>query len=285
MYKRIKYTISEMFKRYFSDKISESSAELAYYLIFSIFPLLMFLNSVIALINIPPDSINIFLGFLPQELQTLIQEYLIYLSNSNNISPLIFGVVFTIYFFSKAINALIHTIYKIYDLPEEPSWIRKRISSIVFTLWFMFNIILNFILLILGKQLIYFISRYIDISDIAIRLWDISRYLISGGFVFLFLISLYCIVPKRKNFIRTSIIGSVFSLITWALISLIFSYYVDNMANYSILYGSLGAMMVMILWFYLTGVILTMGAQLNFIFEDSKKVLTQENSKKSSSIN
>lgn len=276
MYKRIKYTITEMVKRYFSDGVSESSAELAYYLIFSIFPLLMFLNSIIALVNISPDSINTFLGFLPLELQNLIREYLIYLSNSNNISPMIFGVVFTIYFFSKAINALIHTIYKIYDLPEEPSWIRKRITSIVFTLWFMFNIILNFVLLILGKQLLYFISIYINISNIAIILWDISRYFISGGFVFLFLLSLYSIVPKRKNFIKTSVIGTIFSLTIWALISLIFSYYVDNMANYSILYGSLGAMMVMILWFYLTGVILTMGAQLNFIFEDSKKILKQK---------
>lgn len=264
------YLVKEMIRCYFADGIAKSAAELAYFLLFSVFPLLMFLNSALAMIHISPESLDMLTQLLPLEVRQLIQSYLTYISSVAALSPLLIGIGLTLYFLSRSVNSLIYTINRIYHIHDRRSGMMQMVVSLSFTAGFMAAIILSFMLLVVGQILIGFLMNVFHMPEHITHIWHYGRYTLTICFIFIFLLMLNYIVPNFKIRMRDAIPGALFSLVAWVGFSLAFSYYVENMARYSLLYGSLGAIMVLMLWLYLTGIIMLMGAQLNHILLQMK---------------
>lgn len=267
---RTVFVLREMVRRYFSDGISKASAELAYFLLFSFFPLLMFLNSVLAMIPISAVALDTFTQFLPIDIQDLVAGYWGYISRVPSLSPFLIGIGLTLYFLSRSVSSLIRSINRIYHIHNKRSAFRQTVVSFTFTAGFMLAIILSFLLLVVGKVLMEFINRCVYVPEELTSMWHYGRYLVTISFIFLFLLLLNYIVPNCKLRIRDAVPGALFSLIAWVVFSIAFSFYVENMSNYSVLYGSLGAIMILMLWLYLTGIIMLMGTQLNHILLQAK---------------
>lgn len=252
----------------FKYNVGRESASLAYYLMFSFFPLLIFLNSILGLMNITSSEIQYYIRILPEDIQNLVFEYLSYLSSSGNIMPLFLGLVLTLYSFTKCVNSLFHSLNNIFDI-ERPK--RSLFKSFIFTFALMLSIYLMFLLVVVGGAITNFVGVHLDLSSELIHSLNLSRYFIAIGYFFLVLISLYKLIPNIKLDFKHVIAGSLYAMLGLFLISILFSFYVSSFANYSIIYGSLSAIMILMLWFYLSGAVIIQGCILNkMVFDISK---------------
>ena len=118
-------------------------------------------------------------------------------------------------------------------------------------------------LVVAGRALIRLLPRLFPIPQAALDLTHDAGFWVMIVFIFIFLMLFNRIVPNLNLKFREVWPGALFSLVAWILVSWVFSFYVDNMASYSVLYGSLAAIIVLMLWLYIVSIILLMGPQLN----------------------
>lgn len=260
----IGYVLRQMVRRFFSDGVSQSSAELAYFLLFSFFPLLMFLNSVLARVNISAQSLETITQMLPQSLQAIIANYMVYINAMSSLSPMIIGIVLTMFFLSRAMRSLMRTVNRVYRVEQRIGATYRAMLSILFTAGFLLAVVVSFVLVVAGRTLLRLATTWLPIPA-SVMDFTGSGYVIAIAFIFLFLMLFNRVVPNVRLRWGQILPGAIFSLVAWIGISFGFSFYVDNMANYSLLYGSIGAMMVLMLWLYLTAMVIILGTQLNHI--------------------
>jgi membrane protein len=259
------YFLRQLIRRYFSDQIPQEAAELSYFLLFSIFPLLMVVSALLSFVNISQESLQPVLHFLPTTLSVLITQYLSYLAATKAVSPLLIGIPLTLYFLSRAIRSLMRTVNRIYRVEVQRNFIQEFFLSVVLTAAFLVSMAGSLLLVMAGRTALRLIGNWMPfLQELLDRIHD-AGYPLVIALIFLFLLMLNRIVPNVSLTWRNALPGSVFSLLAWLLISFAFSFYVDNMARYTVIYGSLGAIIVLMLWLYLTGIVLLSGPLVNHI--------------------
>ena len=252
-----------MVYRYFSDGIPQAAAELSYFLLFSLFPLLIFLNALLARLNLSMEGIEPVLEMLPKSLQQLIVSYLNQLAATPPVSPMLIGIGLTLYFLSRAVRSMMRTVNDIYHVEVARGMIWDVLISFGITAGFLVSVVCSFVLVVAGKALIRLLPRLAPIPQPMLNMTHDASFWVMIPFIFVFLMLFNRIVPNLHLKFREVWPGALFSLVAWLLVSWGFSFYVDNMASYSVLYGSLGAIIVLMLWLYIVSMILLMGPQLN----------------------
>lgn len=260
---RLYYLVKRMTYRYFSDGISQAAAELSYFLLFSVFPLLMFLNAVLAQLDISIESIEPVLEMLPKSLQSLLRGYLLQLTGTPAFSPKLIGIGLSLYFLSRAVRSMMRTVNDIYHVEVSRGIVMDVLISVGITAGFLVSVVCSFVLVVTGKTLLRLLRQYLPIPEPTLELTHGAGFWVMIAFIFIFLMLFNKIVPNLHLKFREVWPGALFSLVAWILVSWVFSFYVDNLARYSVLYGSLGAIIVLMLWLYLVSIILLMGPQLN----------------------
>lgn len=260
---RFFFVIKRMVHRFFSDGIPQAAAELSYFLLFSLFPLLMFTNAILAQLDISIDSIRPMLDMLPRSLQELIEGYLLQLSNSPSFSSILIAILLTLYFLSRAVRSMMRTVNDIYHVEVGRGIFSNALISFAITAGFLASVVCSFVVVVAGRMLIRLIPDLLPIPSHALSATQDAGFWVMIAVVFLFLLLFNRFVPNLQLRFGEVWPGALFSLLAWLLVSWAFSFYVDNMANYSVLYGSLAAIIVLMLWLYIVGMILLMGPQLN----------------------
>ncbi len=260
---RFFYLIKRMAYRYFADGIPQAAAELSYFLLFSMFPLLMFINSVLARLDISRETIQPVLEMLPQSLRELIISYLDQLSVSPSISLMLTGMLLTLYFLSRAVRSMMRTVNDIYHVEVSRGVFMDVLISLCITAGFLVSVVCSFILMVVGRTILRILPYVIPVPKAVLALTQNTGFWLMLTFIFLFLLLFNKVVPNLDLKFREIWPGALFSLVSWILVSWAFSFYVDNMASYSMLYGSLAAIIVLMLWLYIVSMILLMGTQLN----------------------
>lgn len=275
------YILKEMAHRFSVHEVGHAGAQLAYFFILSIFPFFIFLNALIGLLNFSPEMVSDSLGDVaPPEVSRILQNYIRFLNARSSTGLFSFGIITTILSSSKAFDSLVYTLKKSYKNKEETSGISKKLFSILLTLLLGATILLALITLAIGRDFWLFLSNYFSLPQSFVESWNYLKWLIVLGTLFLALGSLHFFVPDKRPRLRQIIPGTLFTIFAWVGFSIIFSYYVKNFAKYSAIYGSLGAIIILLLWLYLTGVIIVMGGELNAILmetEDGMSVLCTSN--------
>ena len=139
---------------------------------------------------------------------------------------------------------------------------------------------LTLLLSTLGKHVLSYINYLLPenvmrFSDYFLGIWQYLRFVPIGLLMFAALGTLYAVALDKKQPAKSLRPGIVFAMIAWMIVSVGFSFYVENFANFSVVYGTLGAVVVLLMWLYMTAVILIMGAELNATLahiRSSKKV-------------
>lgn len=260
---RFFYLVKRMVYRYFSDGIPQAAAELSYFLLFSLFPLLIFLNALLARLNLSIEGIEPVLEMLPKSLQQLIISYLDQLAATPPVSPMLIGIGLTLYFLSRAVRSMMRTVNDIYHVEVARGMIWDVLISFGITAGFLVSVVCSFVLVVAGKALIRLLPRVVPIPQPVLNMTHDTGFWVMIPFIFVFLMLFNRVVPNLHLKFREVWPGALFSLVAWLLVSWGFSFYVDNMASYSVLYGSLGAIIVLMLWLYIVSMILLMGPQLN----------------------
>lgn len=260
---RVVYLVKRMVYRYFADGIPQAAAELSYFLLFSMFPLLMFVNSILARLDISIEGITPVLEMLPRTLRQLITTYLNQLSGTPSFSPMLIGIGLTLYFLSRAVRSMMRTVNDIYHVEVSRGMVKDVLISLGITAGFLVSVVCSFVLVVAGRALIRLLPQIVPVPQAVLDATHDASFWVMIAFIFLFLMLFNCVVPNLHLKFREVWPGALFSLVAWILVSWVFSFYVDNMARYSVLYGSLAAIIVLMLWLYIVSIILLMGPQLN----------------------
>ncbi len=261
-----------LFTRCTKDEVTTRAAALAYYLVFSIFPLLILFSLIIGSLHIDTATMDILLArVLPKDMIDMLKGYLDYVTRTFDMKLLMFALVFSIYFPWRFIRSLMDGIRISYRQESEESFIRRPLKQILCTLLIPLTLAASLILIILGHNVITFLvsllpPQTLRLSDFLLTLWQYGRFLIAAAIMTIALIILYrCSIPTRVPF-KTLLPGIVFSIIAWVISSIAFSFYVENFGDYSVIYGTLGAFVILLLWLYLTGLIFLAGSEINALW-------------------
>nr|WP_309100374.1 YihY/virulence factor BrkB family protein [Fredinandcohnia onubensis] len=258
--------IKELILRYKEDEVGSMSAELAYFFLLSLFPFLIFLVTLIGYLPISQIDVLVFVRqYAPEGTVDLIEENLNFIVNSNKGGLLSIGIIGTLWSSSNGINAVVRSFNKAYDVKETRNFFITRGISILLTFGMIFVIIVALLLPVFGKQIGIFMFSSFGLSDEFLDVWNGIRWIVSAAILFIVFTFLYWVAPNRPLKFKEIISGSFFATFGWMFVSLAFSYYVNSFGHYSTTYGSLGAIIVLMIWFYLSAMIIIIGGEINAI--------------------
>lgn len=228
--------------------------------------MLILLLSILPYLSINAQVISDFsYNFLPVETAQLIKETFISLINERNRELLTFSIIGTIWSASNGINAFIHSMNIAFDVQETRNYFSNRLLSIIMTFGLIIAFIIALILPVFGNILLDLLNQLVLIPAEVQRFIHVLRWGIAVIIISIILAYLYKVAPNIHLSFKEVFIGAVTATILWLLVSLGFSFYVNNFGNYSATYGSLGGVIVLMLWLYLTGMSLIIGGEINAI--------------------
>ncbi|WP_019243458.1 MULTISPECIES: YihY/virulence factor BrkB family protein [Bacillus] len=262
--------VSTIIDRINKHDASGLAAQLAFFFLLSIFPLIIFLSTLIPYLPIDEQYILSFLGtFVPDDSMLLIESHLDNIMQGNA-KLLSFGIIGTLWSASNGMNALLKAFDKAYDIPDKRKYIIVRALAMVLTIGMIFVFIIALLLPIFGKQIGVALFSFLGLNNEFLHLWDAIRWLLTLFILLTVFSTLYWIFPVIKLKKRSVMKGSLFATLGWTATSLGFSYFVNNFGNYTTTYGSLGGVIVLMLWFYLSAHIIILGGEINAIYSEKE---------------
>ena len=258
--------------------MSGMGAQLAYFFLLSFFPLLIFMVTLLPYLNLKQEHVFLFLGdVMPEEVYSLIEGTLMQVLTHQNSGLLSIGIIGTIWSASKGINALMKALNQAYEV-EAQVGVLHRTWSLLFTFAFVFIILMALVFPVFGKQIGNLLFSYIGVANSFESIWNTFRWLIPPLMIFLIMIVMYWIVPNTSPRLKcVSVLpGAIFATAGWLILTYGFSFYVNNFGNYSATYGSIGGVIVLMLWLYFTGMILILGGLINVVVK--KRQMSKTNS-------
>ena len=266
---RLKQTVLLLIRNYSQHNVGKNAAALAYYLLFAIFPLLIFASNLLGLLKLDVYAITQTLSnFLPKDIVGLIESYLDYISHTSGHLLLWFSLVFSIWFPMRAVKGLMDDVRLAHHLSKPPNSLKYRLRQLIYTVVFLVVIILTLALSTLGEHVLGYIGRLLPeytprISGFIPDFWQYLRFIPMALLMFAALGALYALSMDKRPPIKQILPGIIAALISWMIVSIGFSFYVENFAHYLLIYGTMGAMIVLLMWLYMTALVLILGAEFN----------------------
>ncbi|MEH7075601.1 YihY/virulence factor BrkB family protein [Neobacillus drentensis] len=254
------------------DDLPGLSAQLAYYFLLSLFPLLIVLFTLLPYFPIPhQDMLGVVRDFAPVEAMDLIEKNVHEIMNNRNGGLLSFGIIGTIWSASNGINAIVKAFNQAYNVKESRSFIVSRGMAILLTFGMIFVLILAIVLPVFGREIGIFLFSQLGYTTEFIKLWNALSWLVSAIILFLIFTGLYWIAPNVKIKCRSAFPGAAFATVGWIVSSLGLTFYVGNISNYSLTYGSIGAIIVLMIWLYISAFIIILGGEINAFYSDRNR--------------
>ena len=270
------YNVADFFiKAIRNGSITMRASSIAFKFFLAIFPAMIFLFSLIP--YIPIDNFQEILldqlrQFMPENAYSLTESTIKDLIVHRRGGLLSIGFLMTIYVASNGINAIISAFNKSYFTLEKRTALKQRIISFELIFILTFLLFTAILLILFGKKILYWLvtHNYIQndstVSLLQIAQWSTIVLLIYFSFSFI-----YFLGPSRKINWRFFSPGSTLSTILTILVSLGFAYFVNNFGQYNKLYGSIGSLIVIMLWIYFNSIILLTGFELNASVQNARK--------------
>lgn len=266
--KRIVTFAKQLFQKIVEVDVFGMAAQLAYFFLLSLFPFLLFLATLLAFLPIDVDNLISFISlYAPEEIMELINSNITQLTSEQNGGLLSIGIIGTIWSASAGVNAVMKAFNGAYEVDEDRSFIIARLIAIVLTIAMMVVICVAFLLPIFGKSIGLFLFSFLGWSSSFLHLWGTFRWVVSSIVFLIVLLALYKLAPNNKVLFKDAIWGAIFATVFWQLVSLAFSYYVSKIGTFSATYGSLGTVITLMIWFYISGIIIITGGVINAILK------------------
>ncbi len=260
-------------KKIGEDDIFALGAQLAYYMILSFIPFLMFLMTLIGFSHLNSNYVlQLLSNVMPTAAYDLIKSTVIEVVEREQTGLLWISIGLAIWVSSSGFNAVIKGLNKAYGVKETRSYIRLKITSIVYTIFLALVIIATLFLFVFGDVIGDFLLRLLEHPEIIYFMWNILRYIIVIFIMILFFMFLYNATPCVRLGWLEVVPGASITTLGWISISYIFAYYVNNFSNYSRLYGSLGAVFMFMTWMFITSLILILGGEINAVLAEKSKI-------------
>ena len=274
---RVPLSWREILRRTFNEAFWEDNclgmaAQLAYYFFFALFPALLFVVAVASYFPVSTlvdDMFRTLGGFVPPEALSLITDQLKKISNDEQGGLLTFGMLVTLWSSSGAMTAIIDTLNNAYDIQEGRNWWKVRLTAIALTVCVSVFILVSFALITIGPTFAERLADWVGLGPAFEWSWKILQWPVVFALASMAIAGIYYWGPDAEQEWVWLTPGAIAATMLWILASLGFKYYVVNMGNYTETYGAIGAFMVLMLWFYITGLVILLGAEMNAEIEHS----------------
>ncbi|WP_335871029.1 YihY/virulence factor BrkB family protein [Bacillus sp. 2205SS5-2] len=254
-----------------NSELTGFAAQLAYFFLLSLFPLLIFFVTLLSYLPFTEEDIlSVIHDFAPGDTMNLIRSTLNEVMSKRNTGLLSFGLLATIWSASRGLHALIKSLNRAYDVEEERPFFIQIGVSILLTLALIFVFFIVLLLPVFGEQIGLYISSKLGFSNLFAVIWESIRWALTPFLLFIIFVVIYFLAPNKKISCTSAFPGAIFAAVGWVVVSFGFSYYVSNFGNYSATYGSIGGIIVLMVWLYLSGIIILIGGEVNALFQARK---------------
>ena len=263
-FRALKATVQE-FQR---DDALGIAAQLAYYLILALFPFILVLVSLMGTFGSPELASEILAYFqrvMPEQAYDIIETFTANIISGQAEAPglFTFGILFTIWAASGAFAALINALNRAYDVQETRPFWKVRGIAILMTLGLSVLILIGVLLLVLGPQIGQAIANVFGLEETFTLVWEVVRWPVALFFMVFTVALLYYFAPDVDQPFRWITPGGLIGVLLWVLASVGFNFYVSNFGSYNKTYGSIGAVIVLLLYLYISSLTILFGATLN----------------------
>ena len=251
------------------DDVLGRAAQLSYYFLLALFPLLIFLTSIIGIVlgtgsGLRHTLFSYLAEVMPPSAFKLIESTMLEISKTSTGGKLSFGLLAALWAASNGMGAITEALNTAYDVKESRPWWKNRLQAIALTASLSFLIISALLLVLYGGKIVETLAANFDFGSAFVMTWKIAQWPIVLAFMLLAFALIYYFAPDLREQKWTWITpGAVLGVVLWLLASFGFRTYLHFFDSYSATYGSLGAVIILMLWLYLTGVAVLVGGELN----------------------
>lgn len=257
-------SIKKFIMNIISHDIFTRSAALAYYLIFSIFPAILLLYSVLGFFDIDwvgfLDSIK---KVLPEDVFNVFSSYMEYIAPKNDMMFLLTGLFTSLYSSYKAVNCIRTGLNLAYKSVKLRSKLQEFFRSILFTVLLYFAVLIDLIFVPILSGVLEIFTNNFALSKFSILFWNLIKNFLSIVPFLLCLVVLYYLSPEKKIPFLTVLPGALLATTGISLLSSVLGFFTINAVRYSNTYGSLATLIVFIFWLYLVSAIILLGGEVS----------------------
>ncbi|MFB3903942.1 MAG: YihY/virulence factor BrkB family protein [Acidobacteriota bacterium] len=265
-----KQFVTDLYLEIEDDNVFNGAAALAYYWMLAIFPAAIFLLSLLPFLPIPnlEDAIMDLLGqALPREASTLFRDVVSEVTSNTSGGLLSFGLLFTLWSASSGLYAIMQQLNITYDVKEGRSFWKVRGIALVLTAMFLAMIVGAFALVVFGGVVQEWLASLVGPEPLLLGFFATLRWVIIVCLILLGFATIYYFGPDVEQRFEFITPGSVLGSALLIAASVGFSYYVANFGDYTATYGSIGAVIILLLWLYLAGLVILLGSEVNALLE------------------
>ncbi len=256
-------------KRTSQAEIGNSSVVVTYYLLLSMFPLLIAVGNILPFLKIEPTTLLPYIKeVLPLNIYTLLKPTVSNLLENVDGGLLSISALATIWAGSKCMNALQSSLNKVYGVKNRKNAIITRLFSFVMVFFYLLSIILLVFIFGVGQVVLEYLAPILQISDKWVLSFTALKWPVTILILLFVMASIYFFIPNAKQHFLSIIPGTVFTTIGWMILSQGFGIYVKYFAKSVTSYGVIGSFMIFIIWLNLASTIIILGGVLNSVTEE-----------------
>lgn len=257
---------TRVWDEFWDDEIPDRAAALSYYFLFALFPTLLFLTALVAFLPVPHlmDQLMMWVSrMLPGDAGSTIHRTLGEVVSRTRSDLISAGAVVALWSSSSGMASVMSALNIAYGVDDARPWWRRRLVAILLTVGFTLFVVSALVLMVFGPHLGNMAARFFGLGDVFTVAWNVVSVPLAISFVLVGIALVYYFAPAVEQRWRWVTPGSVIATALWVTMSVGLRIYVAFFANYNATYGSIGGVILLLLWLYLTGVVLLLGAELN----------------------
>jgi membrane protein len=264
--KRVYHEIDE-------DEVLTRSAALAYYFVSALFPMIFFLMAMLGLFaqshDLQSSLLNYTARFMPADAYRLVQKTLQEITNSSTGLKLAFGLVLALWSGAGGVVSIMDALNRCYHVKDARPFWKQRLIALGLTVAIAALTIMALTIVLYGGDIADFVGRHVGLSNVTVMVWHILQWPIALLFVIISFALLYYWGPDAQQQWQWITPGSLVGVLTWIGASMLFRVYLHFFDSYSKTYGSLGAVIVLLLWLYISGLAIMVGGEINSEIENA----------------
>ncbi len=264
--KKIFFYIKELYRRYIDDEVAVYGAEMAYYFLLSVFPFLIFITTLVGYLPITGDNfLESMANILPYESYLVVRKNVEQVIHTRSLKLMSFGFISMVWASASGMGAVIRGINRaLCQRDNRPFWVAIPLS-VLFTILVAILIVFFIILLIFSRQIGAYLLEA-GMSQLYWKGWQALKYTLGILTLMVVFAILYKYSPCVKVLWKNAIPGALFATVGWILVSWLFSWYVNHFWNLSLVYGSIGGIIGLLIWLYISAQLIILGGELNAVF-------------------
>jgi membrane protein len=248
------------------------AAQLAFYFLLALFPALLFLVALMGYLPIE-NALDEWLAAVarvaPRDVITLLRDQIAQLRAGNHVSLLTLGILGALWSSSAATVAIIDALNRAYDVAERRPWWKRRLVAVTLTIVLALFTMLSLMLVLIGPDIVSQVVEWLRLAPILSLAWGVLRWPAMVACIVLAIDLVYHFAPNRRARWTWITPGALLATALWIVSSFAFKFYVANFGDYTATYGAIGGAIVTMLWFYVSGLAILIGAELNAVIEDA----------------